>query len=1096
MATAKVIIAGQNNIGPAVKSAQSDISGLSNAAQKAGDMLKKAFTITAIVAALKKLGDGCAACFNAFWEAERKYKQLQIALGDTSAYNQATATIRKLSKQTLSSKADVESMVSELAALGKNADDIDKISSAAVYLSNVTGKDLNSSMTTLLNTYNGTTTQLKKLGIDVSGLTKEELAQGAAVDKVISSLRTYSEQLAEIDTRQHVTNIKNSWGDIRQSIGDLVNFSFAPMIARFDNALASMRDKFGTFVRNIKIVFSNFPEFISKLGETVKSMLGHFFNYDNIRNVFSFLEDYIITKVKNTLTNIANMVDLVVNAIPDTIRTAAEGIFNYLMYLLTSYCNEVGVDLSGLVNSVGKWLTDSPVGKVIDKIISTTVNGIRLICGIIRNIPDMIRLVADNIRPILSNLLISIKNGFISSIQAIIEKAYEVLDRINFPQIIENVRVSVTNFFGRIGAWFKSVGLTAKDTFRYIGDILSATFSWNSIKTIFTTVFKNIGVIAATVIKEIFVNIPSMIGSLFTGIIQWIGYIAVHLKNTVLQSIQDVIQNTGEKLQNSWVGKLFGVGGKLASIDLGIDRTSENSLKAKADESFANIGTGFSKAITDAIDAAATIKENNKAISDLYDGIESINVASPDYKELTAQIKESGSFVDKLWDISQSLKSRITDNSEQWQDIGNKFSELLNPVFDKFVTDNSTTIGQALATWTAKSSDEYYEAAKTSFSSIGSFLADWGKHTFGDLKDGFKEQWEKISTAFSDVFGDDVSGFVTWFQGFLSEHSDDISSSVIPVVNAVEDVEDAVENSARTFLQTLGDKIGAWASKLTGSSSEQGSSFGSSVISSMTSSLGQAGEVAGKLAQNMATMGPLLGAIATALEYVFQGLAETLGPMLNEFVSYGIEPLKEIGRVIGDILLPTLEDVMPLVKDVASFLMGLFRIVGIVLKPVIQVISSSLTPVMNVISNILEALAPVLKVFAKIFVTVTGTIQYVIQTLQHWVATLMNWLAGLDLFGWQPFSGLKMTDPGSPGNYASYIKGKWNSIDAAFGQSDSGTASTSTATAVSSAGYQGATHVTINIYQEAPVVGDAGMRQFAMMIRSEFEQAAYFGSTA
>ena len=1093
MATAKVIIAGQNNIGPAVKSAQGDITSLSNAAQKAGDVLKKAFTVTAIVAALKKLGDSCAECFNSFWEAERKYKQLQIALGDTSAYNQATATIRKLSKQTLSSKDDIESMVSELAALGKNADDIDKISSAAVYLSNVTGKDLNSSMTTLLNTYNGTTTQLRKLGIDVSDLTKEELEQGAAVDSVISSLKTYSEQLAEIDTRQHLTNIRNSWGDIRQSVGDLVNFSFAPMIARFDNALASMRDRFSSFVQNVKIVFSNFPEFISKLGETIRSMLGHFLNYDNIKNVFSFLEDYIITKAKNTLTNIANMVDLVVNAIPDTIRTIADGVFNYLMYLLTNWCNEVGVDISGLVNSIGKWLTDSPAGRVIDKIISTTVNGIRLIGGIIRNIPDMIRLVADNIRPILSNLLVSIKNGFISSIQAIIEKAYEILDRINFPQMVENIKVAVTNFFGRIGAWFRSVGQTAKDTFRYIGEILSATFSWSSIKTIFTTVFKNIGVLAATVIKEIFVNIPSMIGSLFTGIVQWIGYVAVHLKNTVLQSIQDVIQSTGEKLQSTWVGKLFGVGGKLAAIDLGIDRTSENNLKAKADESFASIGTGFSKAITDAIDAAATIKENNKAIADLYDGIESINVAAPDYTEITAQVKESGAFVERLWDISQSLKDRIVDNSEAWQNIGDQFSELLNPVFEKFVTDNSTTIGETLATWTAKSSDEYYEAAKTSFSSIGSFLKDWGKQTFGDLKDGWSEQWEKISSAFTNVFGDDVSSFVTWFQGFLSDHADDTKTAIVPVLNAVEDVEDAVDKASKTFLDKLGDKIGSWAAKITGGSSEQGSAFGGSVISSMTSSLGQAGEVAGKLAQNMATMGPLLGAIATALEYVFKGLSETLGPMLNEFVSYGIEPLKEIGRVIGDILLPTLEDVMPLVKDVAGFLMSLFRSVGIVLKPVIQVISSSLTPVMSMISNILQALTPVLKVFAKIFVTVTGTIQYVIQTLQHWVATLMNWLAGLDLFGWQPFAGLRMNDPGSPGKYGQYIQNKWSDIDAAFEQSPTGSAST--ATAVSSAGYQGATHVTINIYQEAPVVGDGGMRQFARMIRSEWENLEYYGVT-
>ena len=117
---------------------------------------------------------------------------------------------------------------------------------------------------------------------------------------------------------------------------------------------------------------------------------------------------------------------------------------------------------------------------------------------------------------------------------------------------------------------------------------------------------------------------------------------------------------------------------------------------------------------------------------------------------------------------------------------------------------------------------------------------------------------------------------------------------------------------------------------------------------------------------------------------------------------------------------------------------------------------------------------------------------HVVQTLQHWVATLMNWLASLNLMGWQPFAGLRTSDPGSPGDYGSYIRGKWNDIDAAFDQTQSGTP-TSTATAVSSAGYQGATHVTINIYQEAPVVGDGGMRAFARMIRDEFDQLSYYG---
>ena len=48
MSTAKVIIKGENQIGSAVKSAQSDLAGFSQAAQKAGDFLKKAFTVTAI----------------------------------------------------------------------------------------------------------------------------------------------------------------------------------------------------------------------------------------------------------------------------------------------------------------------------------------------------------------------------------------------------------------------------------------------------------------------------------------------------------------------------------------------------------------------------------------------------------------------------------------------------------------------------------------------------------------------------------------------------------------------------------------------------------------------------------------------------------------------------------------------------------------------------------------------------------------------------------------------------------------------------------------------------------------------------------------
>lgn len=50
--------------------------------------------------------------------------------------------------------------------------------------------------------------------------------------------------------------------------------------------------------------------------------------------------------------------------------------------------------------------------------------------------------------------------------------------------------------------------------------------------------------------------------------------------------------------------------------------------------------------------------------------------------------------------------------------------------------------------------------------------------------------------------------------------------------------------------------------------------------------------------------------------------------------------------------------------------------------------------------------------------------------------------------------------------------------------------------ALSQASYRGATNVTINIYATGPFVGENGMRDFARMIREEFDALDYYGVTA
>jgi hypothetical protein len=200
--------------------------------------------------------------------------------------------------------------------------------------------------------------------------------------------------------------------------------------------------------------------------------------------------------------------------------------------------------------------------------------------------------------------------------------------------------------------------------------------------------------------------------------------------------------------------------------------------------------------------------------------------------------------------------------------------------------------------------------------------------------------------------------------------------------------------------------------------------------------------------------------------------------------------------MIGEVLNPLLEALMPLVQKSAESLMNVFNGIGAVLGPIIEIIGMALTPVLDTIVNIIDAISPVLDGLAKVLIGVVGTIQYLVQGLQHWVAVVFNWLADLDLLGWKPFEGLRMTDPGNPGNYMEYMQGKYADYEAKKASVSNFTNGSSTQTALSSAAYRGATNVTINIYANGPFVGDNGMRDFAKMIREEFDALDYYGVSA
>ena len=770
---AKIIIKGDNKVTDATKSASKDLNSFAEVAKKIGSTLKTTFTLTAVIASVKALGSACKTVLTEdFGDANRSYKQLVLALKDKSAYDSVVANIDTLCKKTRASNNDIEEMAAELAALGKSSDDINRISEAAVALSNVTGKDLSSSMTTLLNTYSGNTSQLKKLGINLENVTQEELKHGAAVDAVIKKLGAYSDEMAKADASQSLKNISETWGDIKEKIGGIIDYNFTPFLANIDTAFSK---------------------------------------------------------------------------------------------------------------------------------ISTKINAVTVYIG------------------------------------AIIK---------NFPEVF-------------------------KITMSTLWTIVKRTFEWDSIKTIFTTAIEMIGKVAVAALKAVFLTIPQMLWAMVAGIFQWISYIAMNLQASFLGAIENVINSAGEKIQGTWVGKLFGLGDKLSSFDLGSERIRDESkgMKKKADDSFASIGPMFTSAIKDAVTLASSLAKDGKdAIADIYG------------------------------DIGVDFKNTI--------------DELVAPSLEEIAAHADASNQDALLNQIAKNTDEGSDSTNEIKNNTGSI-----EKSFRNLSTQISEKLTEKLSALFPVSGENNVGFT----GALKE---DFQANIGNLVDAIMPLIDLV----------------------------------------------------------MQFSSPL-----SLLLIIIQGFVSVLKPALTTVVQPLVDSLTWIGESIASFLLPILDQLY-----VYTSLIG--NILKTVLAPVLQI----LAPVFQVIGAVLEALSPILVIVAKAFTIVAAPVQFVADLLSwlgSWITYCGHAVATFCYNLVHPFS--KRSYGSTPGGfYSDAFSGLSDRLAAIDNISMNGSAvtdSVSTGTAVSSASYVGATHITINIYQQSPIVGDGGMRAFARMIKSEFLALDYYG---
>ena len=265
-----------------------------------------------------------------------------------------------------------------------------------------------------------------------------------------------------------------------------------------------------------------------------------------------------------------------------------------------------------------------------------------------------------------------------------------------------------------------------------------------------------------------------------------------------------------------------------------------------------------------------------------------------------------------------------------------------------------------------------------------------------------------------------------------------------------------------------------------GSEEEESNPFSSllDTVKPLVSALGIFGDM-------IMGMNPLVAVLKPILE----GFVSIMAPALKTVLAPIMDALSWIGESLAMVLIPILDAIYPA-----------FAVVGNIIMTAVTPALQMLSPVVELIAGIFKAMTPIIVLLGKAFTVIISPVQFVAD-LFSWLGKWLSYLGqcvavcAWNLTHW--FS--QKSYPDSPGGFSSDaftgLGDKLALWDAIGDQNSVVSDSVSTGTAVSSASYQGATQVTINIYQEAPVVGDGGMRQFAQMIREEFSALDYYGVT-
>lgn len=210
--------------------------------------------------------------------------------------------------------------------------------------------------------------------------------------------------------------------------------------------------------------------------------------------------------------------------------------------------------------------------------------------------------------------------------------------------------------------------------------------------------------------------------------------------------------------------------------------------------------------------------------------------------------------------------------------------------------------------------------------------------------------------------------------------------------------------------------------------------------------LESSGQLAGVFNAVSSAGGPV-GIVFWAIEQVASGMASVLGPLLNSIITPLSGMLSLIGVFLGSMLTPALSLLSGVVKILAQGFVWFYN------NALVKVQHGFIYLIESIVNFFINAINAVIHVMRKVGIRINKIGAFSLESQKMDEVSLSD-----------------VTDAGAASDV--------------YAQNSTG----------SGASYTGSQTIIINIYQQAPLVGSSGMKEFAVILRSELDDLGYYGA--